>query len=209
MRRVLGIALAATMCACAPAPPRMAPTDAIELLERFAAGAATIDICTPDGRLQLRGAVRSYGKEMQASGVEWPNLPAPGEAPDNLNAVDITVLIAFASGFIEASDLRGPARLLAGRLTFAHLPEIRDLREAARVACGEVAALQQAAARYVIEAERFERLRERAERNGGERARERARRQAERAHRALQQMNQLTAAVEARLDEIRNARSTG
>lgn len=203
MLRNMIIALAAGLSSCAPAPPSMRATDAIELLERYAAGGSGVDICTDEGRALLRGAVRSYGAEMQTAGVAWPTFP--GADGGSLSAVDATVIMGVTSGFIEPSDLRGQARALAGRFTLANFPQIRDFRRAARVACAELSQLQQTASRYVIEADRLERVAARAERGRSERDSERVRRQSERLENTLAQMHALAERVEARVAESRRA----
>jgi hypothetical protein len=150
--RALVLAVALVAGGCAPSPAPMAATQASEILAQFAAGAAPVDICTPRGRAALRGAVRSYGAEMNAAGVAWPASPATGIDPDDLSAVDVAVLTAYAAGFVEASDLRGRAR---GASAFERWPELDGLRNAARHACAEVVELQVAATRFVLEAERY------------------------------------------------------
>ncbi len=200
MRPVLALAalLGTSACAPAPAPVHMAATEASELLERFAAGAASADVCTPQGRALLRGAVRAYGAAMESGGVAWPAIPVMGADADQLRSMDVTVLVAFAAGFVEASDFRGNARRMANALALTQYPEIRNMRAAARGACSEVAALQQAAARFVLETERYREMAERA--IGGHREAERLRRQERRMARAEMQMQDLAAAVQARLN---------
>lgn len=181
----------------------MAATDASEVLAQFAVGRGDADVCTPDGRALLRGAVRAYGGAMQAAGVNWPALE-PADRNASVGAIEASVLVAFAAGFVEASDFRG-ARAMAAQLSFMHWPELRDLRAAARVACGDVVALQQAAARVVIETERLREMsesaqrRDRMSRNGGQRLMGQHR-LVERAHTAMQQR---AAVVEARMREAR------
>jgi hypothetical protein len=196
MRRIFAGVLAILASACAPGPARVPAAQASEFLELFAAGAGgSTDVCTPEGRAMLRGAVRAYGAEMAANGVAWPSLTAR----DQFSKVDASVLIAFAAGFIEASDLHGQARRMARELSFAHWPEIRGMRQAARVACNEVLALQQAAARAVMETERLRQMSEGAPPHGSD-ADERLRRQHERTERAHMQMRQLAAELHARLE---------
>jgi hypothetical protein len=177
---------------------------ASEVLARFAAGTgAAVNVCTPEGRAMLRGAVRSYGAEMSVNGVAWPMMPGFGvEAPDALNSVDVSVLVAVAAGFVEASDLHGPARRFARHLAFMQWPEIRDLRSATRVACDEVVELQQAAARVVLETERLRQMTERAD---GARNGDRVRRQHDRVERAHVAMQQIAAQVQARMDAARGS----
>jgi hypothetical protein len=196
MRWVFSLLLAVSLGACAPAPANMPATQASEVLARFAAGSMSANVCTPQGRAVLRGAVRSYGQEMSVNGVAWPMMPGFG-ASEALNSVDVSVLVAFAGGFVEASDLRGPARRFARHLTFAQWPELRSMRDATRVACDEVLSLQQAAARVVIETER---LRQMTEFAGGALNGDRVERQHERVERAHVAMQQIAAQVQARMD---------
>jgi hypothetical protein len=88
------------------------------------------------------------------------------------------------------------------QLSFDEWPEIRRMRAAARVACEDVVALQQAAAHYLVERARM------AEMAGGAKgigqhaeSAERLQRQSVRVARAEMQMNDMAAAVEARMDE--------
>jgi hypothetical protein len=175
----------------------MAATDASELLARFAAGAAPADVCTPEGRALLRGAVRAYGAAMSEAGETWPAAPARDVDAD-LSSMDVSVLVAFAAGFVEASDLRGPARASAGELPFAQWPEIQMMRQAASVACADAARLQQAAARFVLEAARYQQLAADAARDA--RAAARMRVQGARMERAQSQMQLMAAYVEASLE---------
>ncbi len=178
----------------------MPAAEASELLARFAAGSGRADVCTTEGRAVLRGAVRAYGAEMSANGVAWPMIPSFGGDPDAVSAVDVSVLIATAAGFVEASDFHGPARGMVNHLAFAQWPEIRGMREAARVACDEVVELQQAAARFVMESERFRELAERAQHRGGAALAERLQRQSARVERAQAQMQTMAAEVQARMN---------
>lgn len=201
MRRlVLSLALAAG--ACAPAPPTMPATDAIELLEQFAVGAASIDVCTAEGRAVLRGAVRSYSSAMRAAGVPWPALPEGELSP---NVVDLSVVMAMLSGFVEPSDLQGRAGALTSAMLLNELPRVTDFRRAAQVACRELLQLQQGAARYAVEAQRLERLIARAKSAGGSRVSERARRQNDRLNQTLAHMHALAEQIERRVDESRRA----
>lgn len=134
------------MSACAPSP--MPAARASEVLELFAAGDGPADICSAQGRALLRSAVRAYSTEMRRSGVSWPALPGQSEA---LRAVDASVLIAVAAGFVQASDIRNPSRRFIGAFPLAERPEIALMQSAGRAACDEVRALQRAAARFVLE----------------------------------------------------------
>lgn len=194
MLRVCVAAACLGAAACAPAPVTMSAGEASERLERFAAGASAMDVCTPDGRALLRGAVRAYGAEMARAGVAWPALPDDGGrgAPRN---VDVAVVVAFAGGLVEASDFRG-AMAPAALLNWAN---IADLRTAPGVACAQVLDLQRAAARVVAELNRYERLEARADP-------ERLRRQRERLENARADVRRIAEAVEA---EIARARRGG
>ncbi len=154
MRIVIAALCVGALGACAPAP--MPPVQAAHVLEAFAAGAAdAVDVCASDGRSTLRSAVRSYAAAMAESGVSWPNLREPEDTAEPLDALEASVLISFAAGFIEASDLPQPARGRAYRMAMAHAPQVWSFRRVADEACAEVAALQRAAARYVLEMERY------------------------------------------------------
>jgi hypothetical protein len=193
MLRVMTVA--AALCACAPAPARMSAGEASERLELFASGADAMDVCTPQGRALLRGAVRAYGAELAQAGVAWPALPEDGGA--DMRRVDAAVLVAFGAGMVEMSDFSGPARGAIGRMALTHWPHVREMRAAARVACAEVVELQQAASRFVLEASHYERMAELAR---GRADAERLRRQTLRMERARTQMNDLAAIVQARLE---------
>lgn len=197
MKRGLILAFAAALSACAPAPAQMPAAQASEVLNLFAVGRGPANLCSADGRALLRGAVRAYSREMERSGVVWPTMPQSGET-QQVNHVDVSVVIAFAAGFVKANDFRGGPRLLMSQLTLTQWPEIRAMRAAARDACGEVAALQQAAATFVLESTRYEQM------TGSSRgATERLRRQSVRMQRAQQHMQDIAAVVEARLDAER------
>ena len=170
----------------------MPASHASEVLERFAAGAAEADVCTPNGRAMLRGAVRAYGAAMNANGVAWP-----AAGGDQLNGVEASVLVAFSAGFVEASDFYGPARAALTQLAFTQWPEVRGMRTATRVACSEVASLQQAAARLVVETARLRQMPVSQP--------DRLQRQRERVARARMQMQQQAALVSARVGAARES----
>lgn len=202
MNRGLVFALAASLCACAPAPVAMPAARASEVLNLFASGRGPADICSSDGRALLRGAVQSYSREMQQSGVAWPMVPdATGEV-ETITSVDISVMIAFAAGFVKPSDFAAPARGMLTHLTIAQWPEIQSIRGAARIACDDVRALQQAASRFVIEQSRMAQMTHAANaRSRGRESAERLRRQSVRLQRAQEQMQEMAAIVEARMRE--------
>lgn len=191
MLRPLVLSLLAVVSACAQAPVAMPATRASELLERFAAGgAAATDVCTPAGRAQLRGAVRAYSAAMTANGVVWP-----ATQHGQINGVDASVMVAFTAGFIEASDLHGPARAALGQLALANWPEVRGMRSAMRTACSEVVALHHAAARVVMETERLQQM--------ASASADRLHRQHLRVERAHIHMQQQAALVSARVEAAR------
>jgi hypothetical protein len=105
------------------------------------------------------------------------------------------VLVAHAAGFLEKSDLRG--RAPAGE-PFEQWPELRHLRDAARVACADVAEMHQAAVRFVLEAERYRWISARAE--GDVQAAERLERQARLAQLAETRLQFMAAELNARID---------
>lgn len=199
MQRGFVLALAAALSACAPAPVEMPAAQAAEVLNLFAAGRGPADVCSADGRAVLRGAVRAYAHEMNRSGVDWPIVPGAVGETANVTAMDVSVMIAFAAGFVKTSDFRHPARGFMTQLTLAEWPEIQDMRRAARNACQEVAALQQAAAAFVVESTRYSQMTSR-ERNGASEA-DRLRRQSLRMQRAQTRMQETAAVVQARMQE--------
>lgn len=195
MLRVTALAAGLLACACAPSTQPMAASDASEHLARFAAG-ATDDLCTPEGRSRLRGAVRAYGAELARAGVAWP---AVGEG-DVARGEDVAVAIAFAAGLVKASDFQGGARDAVDRFVSTHLPHFRDMRFAARAACGQIVELQQAATRFAAEMERYQRMSMRADP-------ERLRLQQERLQNAKAQLEALGMAVQAEIAEARRRNS--
>lgn len=202
MNRGLAFALAASLSACAPAPVTMPAARASEVLNLFAAGSGPANICSSDGRALLRGAVQAYSREMQQSGVAWPVIPdATGEA-ETVTSVDISVMIAFAAGFVKTSDFQSPARGMLTHLTISQWPEIQSIRGAARIACNDVQALQQAASRFVVEQSRMAQMAHAANvRSQGRETAERLRRQSVRVQRAQGRMQEMAALVEARMRE--------
>ncbi len=197
MKRGLAFALAAALGACAPSPVQMPAARASEVLNLFAAGAGPANICSRDGRLLLRGAVQAYSREMQQSGVAWPVIPGNEGEAENVTSVDISVMIAFAAGFVKTSDFQHPARGILTHLTLLQWPEIQSIRGAARIACDDVQGLQQAASRFVIEQSRLAQMTH--VRSQGRETAERLRRQSVRVQRAHEQMQEMAAMVEARM----------
>jgi hypothetical protein len=202
MNRGFVLALAAALCACAPAPVRMPPAQAAEVLNLFSSGRGPANICTPDGRALLRGAVRAYGREMGRSGVAWPAIPGASGEADDITHVEVSVLISYAAGFVYTTDFQPAARRLMSQLTFSQLPEILSLRRAARVACGDVQSLQQAAARYFMEQTRMEQMMRSAQsRSRGAETADRLRRQSNRLQRARADMEMYAEIVAQRMAE--------
>lgn len=204
LRQMMLAFAAAGLSACAPGPAAMSATQASEMLELFAAGHPPGDVCTPQGRALLRGAVRSYGNAMAQAGQTWPNFEAFGHEPNAVTSVEASVVIGVAAGFVEASDLRGPARAFAMHMTLANWPSIRDLRQAAVVACPELVELQQAASRFVVERERYQEMAERA-RGHDTRAAEHLRRSADRMQRSMTNMQVLAETVTRKVEQSRRA----
>lgn len=170
----------------------MPAAQASEVLNLFASGRGPASICSADGRALLRTAVRAYSREMQLAGVVWPTIPGVSSGAEQPTHVDASVMIAFAAGFVKTSDFRGAPRRFMSRLALTQWPEIRSMRIAARDACEDVVALQQAAAAFVLETTRYEQI---SERRGDA---ERLRRQSLRLQRAEERMQELAAMLEAR-----------
>lgn len=196
-KRGLVLALAAALVACAPAPVQMPAAQASEVLNLFAAGRGPANLCSADGRALLRGAVRAYSREMRMSGVAWPMMPNAGET-QVVTHVDVSVMIAFAAGFVKANDFQGAPRLMMHQLAFKQWPEIRSMRMAANEACSEVAALQQAAAAFVLESTRYRQMTDRTRSGRGDAVR--LQRQSVRTQRAHERMQESAAVVQARME---------
>lgn len=177
----------------------MSASEASERLAQFAAGAGASDVCTPEGRSLLRGAVRAYGAAMAQAGVAWP--AAPRRPDEHLRGVDAAVTVAFAAGFLQASDFQSSSRAAVNRIAATYWPQLAGMRGAARLACSQVVELQQAASHMVTEMERAQRLAAQAERSAPKA--ERLRRQQERLERAQAQLDALAAAVEAEIERAR------
>jgi len=206
MRKLVCIALAAAVGACGvAAPPTMEANAAAEFLRRYAGGSQASDVCTAEGRMQLRAAVRAHGAALQADGVTWPDIPTH-EHEAVLDAVEVSVIVSFAAGFIEPSDLQQDARRTAQRMALANLAGVLRFRDAVRVACAEVVTLQQAAARYIAEMNRYEEIVRRARGRGGQEAVDRIRRQHRRVDDARNAMQAAGEAVEAIVERGRNER---
>jgi hypothetical protein len=171
----------------------MAASDAGEHLAQFAAGTAE-DVCTPEGRALLRGAVRAYGAELAHAGVIWPIL---NEA-EPVRSTEMAVAVAFASGLLDLSDFRGDARNAVNRFAHAQWPQLANMRAAGRVACKKVLDLQQAAMRLVAEMDRYARMAAAAQADPG-----RLRRQRERLQQTQAQFEALAAAIEAEVAAAR------
>jgi hypothetical protein len=178
----------------------MPAAQASEVLNLFASGRGPADICTIEGQALLRGAVRAYSTEMHASGLAWPIIPGLAGEAEHLNHVDISVMIAFAAGFVRSADFRGPARHYLAQLNFAEFPRLHDMRRATHVACEDVVALQQAASRFGLEQSRVEEMARRPQSNASQMSAERARRQADRVGRARLDMQRLADVVQMRID---------
>ncbi len=165
MKKVLTAACAAmALAACGALPAPMAASEASALLARFAAGES--DVCTREGRDNLRRAVRAYGRVMEENGVVWPQFNPDAQRPEGRSALDLAVLTAFSAGFVDRGDLVAAAQRTAEDVARDHLGEVTQLRGAERQACAEVAALQHKAVRYMAAVERQEALRVYAERGG-------------------------------------------
>jgi hypothetical protein len=198
MKHGFVLALAAALSACAPAPIQMPAARAAEVLNLFAAGAGPANICSSNGRALLRGAVQSYSREMAQSGIAWPVIPQASEETENVTSVDISVMIAFAAGFVKTSDFQARARGMLAHLTFAQWPEIQSMRSAAEVACADVQALQQAASSFVVEQSRMAQMVHAAHLRG-QATSDRLRGQSARLERAQTRMNESAAVLDARM----------
>lgn len=150
----LGVALAA-VSGCSLAPPQLSQDQASELLSKLATGRAEQDLCSTEGRLALRGAVRSYARAMAERGLSWPPLPE-GDAPLDASRRDVGVLIAYAGGWLETSDFSEPAGSRLSQIQPLRWSELRDVRAAIPHACSQAAEWHAAATIYAYERLRLE-----------------------------------------------------
>lgn len=197
MRHAIFAAAALALAGCGPAP--MNALEAAQVLEAFTAGSGP-DVCDAAGRGQLRGAVRAYGEAMTENGQDWPALVEPDKTQQPLTAVEISVMISFAAGFVHATDLPRAARGRAQRLMLEHLPHMMRLRRVGVEHCTEVVSMQRAASRYMLEMERMKHAVESARRNGGEGAVALLLHQNAVIRRAQEDMQIAAAAIEARME---------
>lgn len=138
----------------------MSAEEAERLLHRLAAGDTEHELCTGEGQLALRGAVRAYGLSMTEAGREWPPLPNEDGAIIEATSLDAGVLVAYAGGWLEPSDFQEPAR---GRLLGTDLLQSRELRMVRAIApraCEETARWHAAATHFAIESLAYERTRD-------------------------------------------------
>lgn len=200
MRFALAAALLIALPACAPAP-LMRPVEAAHVLEAFAGGAEdAVDVCAPEGRVMLRQAVRSYAAAMAANGVAWPQLENVARAAPPLDALEASVAIAFAAGFVDASDLPQQARAHAQRLALEQWAHVWSLRTVARNACADMVSMQRAASRHLLETEHFKDAIADARRDGGEAAVAQLLRRNAVVQRAERDMRLAAALIQTRMD---------
>lgn len=200
MRKAL-LALTAAALAAGCGPTRMNAADAAHVLERFAAGAHdAVDVCAVDGRHTLRGAVRAYGEAMAEGGQAWPNLQGFEGRQEMLTAVELSVVISYAAGFVRSSDLQSNARGRMQRLALSNLPHLIQFRGVAMTACAEVVAVQRAAAAYLREMQAYQVIVETAGRRGGREAADRIMRQRQRVDDRRADMEAAARVVHARMD---------
>lgn len=197
MRGILMTIGVAATAACAPTPSRIPADEARAAIEQFAAGTQHFDVCTPEGRAVLRGAVRSYSEAEAAEGRVWPTVPV-GDERAPLDAVNGSVLVAVAAGFAEVNDLRGDAQAQYRLLALENWFQMRDVRLASRLACDDMLRLQQLGSRLVVEAQRYERMR-----GSGVTSSTRIQRQHQRVEALRQELGQVLQRIRARMDEYR------
>ncbi|MBL8537260.1 MAG: hypothetical protein JNM59_07630 [Hyphomonadaceae bacterium] len=173
----------------------MPANEARALLARLGSGQAEHELCSQDGRLALRGAVRSYAASMSAAQREWPPLPPSEGEPSGADSLDVGVLIAFAGGWLDVSDFPEPARSQLPRLQLMRSSDLRTVRTAIPHACVEAAAWHTAATNFATESLRLER--------SSYRSLDRRIRQEERVERARDAMDRAMEAVAARLEDQR------
>ncbi|MCL4715849.1 MAG: hypothetical protein KJZ75_13150 [Hyphomonadaceae bacterium] len=199
--RWMAAILAAALAGCSAELPRYEEREALTLLRQYSNGAAPFNVCTAEGRAQLRGAVRAYSRAREAAGEVWPDVPSEESSRAELSALDISMLIAYAGGFVEGQDFQREPRRALRLAALTHLEDMVRLRGAVRTACAEVAALQRAAGRYMVEMEAMRVASDSARATPGRRQAESLRRQYERVAAAREEMRIAGVRVETRMRE--------
>jgi hypothetical protein len=199
--RKIWVLLACALVACAPVGPPLTAEEAQTTLADFARGRAPADVCTPEGRALLRSAVRTHSKAQADAGVAWPDMSRlMNDDSASFDNLDAFVIASVAAGFIEPSDLQGPARTISGFFQASYGAEFGDLRRSAQHACTEVFELHQIAARAAVEERRYAQARERAARRGPHEVREIDARYGPRLERLARDFQRRSAALERKLE---------
>lgn len=200
MLRALILASAlAFAAACSPSPD-MPADEAYGVLEDFAQGDAPADVCTDEGRALLRRATRAYARAQSGA---WPDVQAMIESDgESASPAEMLVLGALSMGFVEPSDVRGPAGAFAGMVSATDFRgDIRDFRAAVEFACSEMFELQQEAARLSLMNQQYQRAMQSAERRSPERVEEVRRRYANRIENARRRIERLSDDLQDKLEE--------
>lgn len=202
---VAGAMVVMALTGCAPAPT-ITPAEARALISDLGRGDGDADLCTPEGRLRFRAAVRVHSAEMGRRGEAWPDIPDLMSGDHEPDMAELTVMGAVLSGWVKPSDLTGRAREMGGllSLSMALHPDLGKTRRGLDVACRDVMELQRLMAVQQVEAKAFERRVEAAHQDGDrERVRELGERMELRTRYMMREMERLTTSIEAKVAAAR------
>lgn len=126
MMRLLAVAAALSLSACASQLPEMSEDEARATLERFAADDPEVGhICDPESGALFRHAVRSYASAKAAKGEQWPNPERAFSSPSVRN-LDGYVVMMSAFGFTSDGQF-GRGLLRAHSVAAAALPRSTNM----------------------------------------------------------------------------------
>ncbi|MGE0186624.1 MAG: hypothetical protein AB7Q23_12610 [Hyphomonadaceae bacterium] len=181
----LAFALALGACDAVGAPERMPLADARANLIRVGNSGSSEALCTPEGRLEFRRAVRTFSAAADAEGEASPLM----ESRDDGDPAWELVILGLGARVVEPSDLHGDARTLATIMNLpGAMPQLQNVRDAMAAACPELMTFYREATALSRLQARVQAASERGDGSQLGRLRERAYRQAERLERAMQRL---------------------
>jgi len=185
MRLALALALALGACDAVGAPERMSLADARTNLVRLGNSGNSDALCTAEGRLAFRRAVRTFSAAADAEGEASPLI----ESQDQSDPAWELVILGLGARVVEPSDLHGDARTLATIMNLpGAMPQLQNVRDAMSAACPELMTFYREATALSRLQARVQAASERGDDAQRDRLRERAYRQAERLDRAAQRL---------------------
>lgn len=129
---------------CGPSLPTYSQSEALAVLQQYAANGSRREFCTREGRDAFRGAAHAYARAMAEQGHQWPDLL--NISPSNPNALETLVGAAVATQIVAPDDFTGPPKLMAQTIN-AQRVRVSNTARAWDVACPEMISLQRAIGR--------------------------------------------------------------